>query len=505
MAGDRRRAWRGVGWIIVGLALAGPQDARGQIPGLPGTSAPSAPAKKSGAGDKPIPAPTKDNPKATVAVTSGPIDVTKPVDDQAIRRTLEELLPKYPGVRSVRVQVEDGAVTLEGQVDDDDTLDDVTAFVEKVRGVRLVLNRMNTDAEVMTAREMAAKVLGEYRDVIARKWLLALMALGIVMATALLARLFGRYSETLLAPFVRNVMLRSVVGSLISSLILIGGLMMALWMLNLTHAVLSILGLSAVVGLAVGFAFRDITENFIASVLLGVRRPFQVGDYITVAGQSGVVKSLNTRATVLVTLEGNHVRIPNATIFKEILVNASASPSSRGTFDVTIPHEASASEAMQAIGKALAEQEGVLAYPPPRALVDGLEANGVRLRVYFWSPTSGVDRFKLASDVKLRAKVALQKLGIVPPPAGMLLTVAGRVPVQVIESDGHAPHAEGRACPVVSPEQAHANLMTDTRAADAASPVPKNGRSTPMEHVLSEAETRVSDEGDNLLANGKGE
>ena len=143
------------------------------------------------------------------------------------------------------------------------------------------------------------------------------------------------------------MLLRSVVGSFLSSLFVIGGLLAALSALDLTQVVLSILGLSAVVGLAVGFAFRDITENFIASVLLGMRRPFQIGDYVTVAGQSGVVKSLNTRATVLVTLEGRHVRIPNSVIFKEIMVNSTASPSFRNSFDVTIPIEASTRAAIE--------------------------------------------------------------------------------------------------------------------------------------------------------------
>src|SRR5205807_4991393 len=128
---------------------------------------------------------------------------------------------------------------------------------------------------------------------------------------------------------------------LLSSLLILGGLMFGLSILHLTHAVLSVLGVAGVVGLAVGFAFKDITENFIASVLLGVRRPFQVGDYVEVAGQAGVVRSLNTRATVLVTLEGRHVRIPNSTVFKEITVNSTASPSVRQSFDVVIPYAAS--------------------------------------------------------------------------------------------------------------------------------------------------------------------
>ena len=66
-------------------------------------------------------------------------------------------------------------------------------------------------------------------------------------------------------------------------------MLLALSVLNLTKAVLSILGVASIVGLAIGFAFRDIAENFIASVLLGMRRPFRLGDYITVAGHAGVV------------------------------------------------------------------------------------------------------------------------------------------------------------------------------------------------------------------------
>ena len=199
------------------------------------------------------------------------------------------------------------------------------------------------------------------------------LALAIVVISMLLARLFATRSETILAPFLRNVLLRSVAGSVISSLVVIGGLMLALGALRLTQVVLSILGVASIVGLAVGFAFRDITENFIASVLLGVRRPFQIGDYITVAGQTGVVKSLNTRATVLVTLEGNHVRIPNATVFKEIMINSTASPSSRNSFDVVIPNDASIVDAIEAINRSLRELKGIHQDPPPRALVEALE------------------------------------------------------------------------------------------------------------------------------------
>ena len=420
-----------------------------------------------------------------MAAVSGPITIRERVSDSTLETFLAKFLPKYPGARTLSVTVDDGVVTLQGRVDDDDSRDEITDVVRRVEGVRLVLNQTRTDEEVMTAWEFAARELNKIRDYFARKWLLVIVALGLAALTALLARLFAAHSEVLLSLPVRNMLLRSVAGSLISSMLVIGGLLLALSTLKLTQAVLSILGLAGVVGLAVGFAFRDITENFIASVLLGVRRPFQIGDYVTVAGQSGVVKSLNTRATVLVTLEGNHVRIPNALVFKEILINSTASPSLRNSFDVVIPPEASTADALAALGRVLSEQEGILADPPPRAAVESLEPGGVRLRTYFWSPTHGVDLIQLLSDSKLKARVALQRAGVFP------------LPVTV-----HPNGAGNRAHPTtaVAPRERDAKA-----AASTSSPVTGNGRESPTEHVLGEPETRVSEEGTNLLKGTRAE
>ena len=335
------------------LVFGGCTIVRAQVPGLPG-SAPSAIAEATA------------KPRATRAASDGPIRVEQRIPDDALRGFLARFLPRYPGVRNLSVEVDDGVVLLRGRADHEGTLEEITDVVKRVEGVRLVLNQMGTDEEVMTAWEFAARELTMLRTYLGRKWLLILLSAAVVAASAMLARLFSARAEILLSPFVGNVLLRSVLGSVISSMLVIGGFLLALGAMGLTQVVLSILGLASIAGLAVGFAFRDITENFIASVLLGVRRPFQIGDYVTIAGHSGVVKSLNTRATVLVTLEGNHVRIPNATVFKEIMVNSTASPSSRHSFDVLIPHEASLGAALEAINKALGDQPGILREPPPR-------------------------------------------------------------------------------------------------------------------------------------------
>lgn len=505
---DRRARWSGHSGNVaalfgakVVLLWAATALVAAQVPGLPGSGKAEAPAAK---GDEATPAPTLDNPEATVATTSGPIAVDEQVDDGRLQATLESLLPRYPGVRSVEIEVEDGVVTLNGHVEDEDVRTRLTEFVRRVEGVRLVLNRTRTDAQVLTGRELAAKTIAQFRELAARRWLLVLLALGVILAGLALARQFNRYSETLLAPFVGNVLLRSVLGSVLSTLIAVGGVLLGLTVLDLTEAVLSIVGLAGVVGLALGFAFRDIAENFIASVLLGVRRPFRVGDFVEVAGHAGVVKSLNTRATVLVTLDGKHVRIPNAIIFKEILLVATASPTIRQWFDVVVPYEVSTASALEAMTEALRSVDGVLPDPPARALLEALEPSGVRLRAYFWTPSRGIDAFKLLSAARLKVKVALQQAGIAPPPAGVQVTVAGKVPVAILGRDEArngrqaATAVVARAGSAVTAEQASANLAHDARAA-VAEPTADAGHANPMEHVLQEAESTVSGEGENLI------
>ena len=497
--------------LAVGLALTWAPAAPAQIPGLPAPAKPAAPPK---ADPSQRPVPAKDGQGAVFATTSGPIAVSKKVDDGAIRKTLADLLRQFPGVYRVEVEVEDGAVTLSGHVDDDDTLDDITTFSEKVEGVRLVLNRMQTDAEVLTGRQMAAKVLRGYGLVLQRNWLLALLAVAFMLGFGMLARAFGRSSETLLSPFIRNPLLRSVAGSILSSLILLGGILLGLSVLNLTHAVASVLGLAGVVGLALGFAFKDITENFIASMLLGVRRPFQIGDFITVAGKSGSVLSLNTRATLLITPDGNHVRIPNAVIYKETLVNASATTTSLGTVDVMIPYEASTAEALEVINEALQSTDGLLQEPTPRALVQSLETNGVHLRATYWMPSKGLDGDKLQSDLRLKIKVALQKSGITPPSSYATVSVSGRVPVEMVDAKamgngqgggkGHAaPSSVVRPGAVVTPNQAEANLRKDTEAAETASAEIAAPEASPIDHAIKQAEANAVAEGNNMLVNAQ--
>jgi small-conductance mechanosensitive channel len=472
------------------MGLVSGAPALAQAPALPGVpGGPTRPAEAPG--PTAINAPTDDNPEATAAEATGTITVDRQVTDAQIAAKLERLLPRYPGVRQVGVQVEEGVVTLTGHVSDPEARDRLREFVRRVEGVTLVLNRVRTDAQTLSARQYTLQRLREYADLFARRWLLVVVALAILVAAVLVARLFRRSGDRLMALLSPNAMLRAVLSSVVTLGILAGGVLLALNLLGLTQGVLSFLGLAGVAALAVGFAFRDIAENFIASVMLGVRRPYRLGDFVEVAGKSGVVMTLNTRATVLVTLDGSQVRIPNAIMFKEILVNRTASKSARASFDILIPWEASTAQAMEAITRALRQHEGFESEPAPRTLVEAIEPAGVRLRAYFWFPTGRADRLKLLSDAQLAAKVALQDLGVRPPLNS----------VQILRGD---PAVLGPRNPDIPSDSEQANRSQDRIAADIASEQRPEDQEDEIEHALEIAGEAVGDEGKNLIVDPPG-
>src|SRR5690606_38235322 len=87
-------------------------------------------------------------------------------------------------------------------------------------------------------------------------------------------------------------------------------------------------------GIILGFAFREIIENYLASLLLSLRRPFWANDHVLINNQEGKVIRMTSRDTILMTLEGNHLRLPNSIVFKAEILNYTRNPLRRFDFAV---------------------------------------------------------------------------------------------------------------------------------------------------------------------------
>ncbi len=154
--------------------------------------------------------------------------------------------------------------------------------------------------------------------------------------------------------------------------------------MGLTTLALTILGGTGIIGIILGIAFRDITENILASIFLSIQNPFNNGDLIEIEGTIGYVQRLTLRATVLLSLEGNHIQIPNATIYKGQIRNFTSNGRRREDFVIGIGYEDSVPKAQEIALRTLLEHPAILKIPEPWVLVDSLGKAVVNLRIYFW-------------------------------------------------------------------------------------------------------------------------
>ena len=220
------------------------------------------------------------------------------------------------------------------------------------------------------------------------------------------------------------------------------GVYFVLQVAGLTRLALTVLGGTGLIGIIIGFAFRDIAENFLASLLLSVRNPFRSGDLVEVAGHTGIVQNLNTRSTILLTLDGSHVQIPNATVYKSTIENFSSNPNRRANFTVGIGYDSSAAKAQKLISEVLRAHPAVLDAPEPLVLVEELGAATVNLRVNYWFDSGTHSPAKINSALLRQTKNVLLESGIeLPDPAREVVFPRG-VPVTMLSGTAELKRAQ---------------------------------------------------------------
>lgn len=248
--------------------------------------------------------------------------------------------------------------------------------------------------------------------------------------SSLLVRPIGYLSQSQL--------IKLVTRRTISLLIILLGLYVFLRFAGLSEFAIAIVSGTGVMGLILGFAFRDIAENFISSLLLSVQKPFKIDDVIEVQGQLGIVKQVTARATTLVDFDGNHIQIPNATIYKNIIRNLTANPKMRGKFIIGIGYDSSILEAQQLATKVLAAQSTILQDPEPQVLVDTLGSSTVNLQVYFWIDAQQYSLLKVSSMLMRLIMREFEKNNISMPDDAREIIFPQGVPVhQMAEPDEH--------------------------------------------------------------------
>src|SRR5690606_1743261 len=216
-------------------------------------------------------------------------------------------------------------------------------------------------------------------------------------------------------------------------------LLIALDLLGATAVAGAVLGSAGVVGLVIGFAFKDIAENYVAGVLLSLRRPFAPGEVVRIDSYDGTVAALTSRTTVLGTFDGNQLNLPNALVFKSVVLNVSRNPNRR--FDFVIPVDGSESivRAQEVALRAIACVEGVLADPAPSWTVQEYDGTAAKLQFFAWINQRDTDLGKARSAAIHAVRTHFAEAGILDAPRSVqyISRLAGDAPAQPrIEAPG---------------------------------------------------------------------
>ncbi len=172
---------------------------------------------------------------------------------------------------------------------------------------------------------------------------------------------------------------------------------------------IQLLGIGSV---AIGFAFHDILQNFLAGILLLLTEPFEIGDQIVVNQFEGTVENVETRATTIKTYDGRRVVIPNAHLFTESVIVNTAFPVRRAEYQVGIGFGDDITKAMRLILEAMEEVDGVLERPAPDVLVAELGDFSVNFRARWWTDSVRSNVLQIQSEVIARIKESLLAHGI---------------------------------------------------------------------------------------------
>lgn len=357
------------------------------------------------------------------------VEVNPLARDNEIEDRLSEILESTKRFEMPEVNVENGVVFLSGVAKEDEFKTWATDLASKTQDVAAVVNRMSVAEKSIWDFTDAFAELREFRNNAIQAIPVIMFGIVVLILTWFTAKGIGAIANRVLAAKIPNSLLRWVTTRAIMLPILIFGVYLVLRVAGLTQLALTVLGGTGLIGLIVGIAFQDIAENFLASILISIQKPFRIGDLVRVDGHEGIVQRVTTRGTTLLTNDGNHVQIPNSKIYKNTIENFTANPLRRVSFAIGIGYDDSTSQAQSVVLNKIKQHTATLDEPPPRVLIENLGASTVNLTALFWIDGTKNDWRSVRSSCMRIAKQALMQNGISLPDEAREVIFPNGVPV----------------------------------------------------------------------------
>jgi len=242
-----------------------------------------------------------------------------------------------------------------------------------------------------------------------------LVALVVFACFLIAARIFRRVVHAAGVRTRLDVTLADLLGRVVSFALSVLGLFVAAVIIFPSFKPGDLVTGLGITSVAIGFAFKDVLQNFFAGILILWRRPFVVGDQISALGYEGTVEEINVRSTRLKTYDGERAVLPNGDVYTSAVLVRTAYDRRRVRFTVGIGYPDSIDEARRTIHRVLAETEGVLDDPGPWVYVTDLAASSVNFTVYFWVESQQANVLAVSDRVATGVKLALDRAQIDMP------------------------------------------------------------------------------------------
>jgi len=216
--------------------------------------------------------------------------------------------------------------------------------------------------------------------------------------------------------------LGEVLGRLIQWIVLLVGVLVAMAIVAPSITPAKLLGALGIGGVAIGFAFKDLLQNFMAGLLILIRQPFRVGDQVVLGDHEGTVEQIDTRSTVIKTYHGVRVLIPNGQVYTNPMTVLTAYDKQRSQYDVGIGYADSIALARDEILEAIRGVDDVLTEPAPEVLIVDLAESTINLRARWWTGSKRAEVVHTNSRVMEAIKQRMDDAAIdMPYPTQVML------------------------------------------------------------------------------------
>ena len=350
---------------------------------------------------------------ATASTTAPAPPSTVNPADRPVGQRLEARLGEEAALAEVEASVVDGVAVLHGEVIKPDHIKLAETIATQTPGVTKVENRIELSTHLRDRFAVAMEAVTEKLVRLVAATPLLLIAIAIVFIASWFGNYVSRRSWLLRRFHSSNPYMQDLVQRILQWFVVVMGLLIALDLLGASSLVGAVLGSAGVVGLVLGFAFKDIAENYVAGILLSLRRPFAPGDHVLIDRvHEGKVVALTSRATLLMTMDGNQIALPNALVFRSVVLNYSENPKRRFDFLVPLDPASSVGDAQRYGMQALAKIEGVLEDPAPYALVTEFLPDRLTVQFLGWVDQKRNSVQRVRSEAMRAVKSAMEDNGV---------------------------------------------------------------------------------------------